>query len=808
MFRNYLRLAWRNLWKHKLFSAINAVGLALGVACTLLISLWVHDERGFDQFLPNASRVFRIESTTTTPNGAQSQLPAVGWPVGRILQKEFPEVEQLTYVKGWNPQIKHRGAYVKEKALQADEHFLGVLGYELAQGNPKTALNEPFTVVISPEAEEKYFGKGNALGKVLMVNDTLPHRVTGVFKTVPRNGHLQFSMVRSIASLYTLFPQDMTYEFASGWFDLNVYNYVLLKPGVNTDAFAAKISGLVGQRGRDMVKQTGMNATLALRPVGDVYLRSKMPTENGPVGDIDTLYLFMVIGGFILLIACLNVINLTTARATNRAKEVGVRKVLGVHKSQLVWQFLTEAALVCTTATALGLLMVGAALPFFRSFTGKSMPITELLTLDNLVLLGGFLVVLVLFTGFYPAWILTRYQPITVLKGAGGPAGMAQSFGGTLLRKGLVVMQFTVSVGLTVCTVAAWQQVQFMRQQPLGFDSHNVVLVDLKDVSSRTRYQQAQTLRDELLQQSQIRRATTCVAVPGQVGWDGQFAYGEGNTVGKGILVEHIPVGQTYTQTLHLSLLSGRDFVADSKADEQQSFLINEAAVKAFGWANPQVAVGRKLSVSGVNGQVVGVLRNYHQHGLQGTIRPVVLNIMPIANLIAFRYEGTNPTVVISQLKAAWAKLFAGYPLTYRFLDEAFQQQYEAEQKLIQTFSIAAGLAILIACLGLFGLATFSAEQRRKEIGVRKVLGASVASIVTLLSKDFLKLVFIAIIVASPLAWYAMHRWLQGFAYKLDINWWIFALAGTLAVGIALLTVSFQSIKAALMNPVKSLRSE
>ena len=803
MLRTYLKIAWRNLTKHKLFSVINIVGLAIGIGCSFLISLWVRDEYSFDRFLPNANRVFRLESTTTSPDGSQHQLAAVGWPVGKSLQEEYPQVEQLTYVKGWNPQLKNKGTYATEVGLMADEHFLAVLGYQLAQGNPNTALAEPFTVILSPEAEEKYFGKGKGMGKVLMVNDTLPHRVTGIFKALPAQSHLKFSLVRSLASLHTLYPEDMAYEYASGWFDLNVANYVLLKPGVDAVAFAAKIKPFVRQRAQKVIKETGMNSTLQLRPLTDVYLKSGMPTESGPVGSAQLLYLFSAISLFILLIASLNVINLSTARAIERAKEVGVKKVLGVTKVQLVGQFLLEAAVVCILATLLGIFLAVLGLPWFSDFTGKDLAYSMLLSPFSLWLLVIILFALIPLTGFYPAWLLTAYQPITVLKG-----DFSRSSQGIFLRKVLVIGQFIVAVCLISCTGVAWQQVQFMQQQPLGFDQHHVILVDLKDVAVQGRTGLATSLRQELLKSGQVGQATACNAVPGQSGWVGQFAFGDGNQTGKGILVEHIPIDAAYTKTLHLSLRAGRDFLADNKADEKDAFLVNETAVKTFGWSSPEQAIGKKLSVSGINGQVVGVLKNYHQHSLQETIHPLVMNLMPVYKVVALRYTGNDPAPAVSHLRAVWAKLFPGYSLNYAYLDATFEQQYRREQRLIQTFSVAAGLAIFIGCMGVFGLATFTAKQRTKEIGVRKVLGASVINLIALLAKDFLKLVLLAIGLAIPLAWYVLHQWLQSFAYRVELSGWVFALAGLLAIGITLLTVSMQSIRAALVNPVKSLRAE
>ncbi|AUD04169.1 FtsX-like permease family protein [Spirosoma pollinicola] len=803
MIRTYLKIAWRSIRKHKLVSGINMLGLAIGISCSFFVSVWVLDELRYDRFLPNANRVFRLESITTARDGSQRQLPSVGWPVGKTLQSDYPEVEQLTYVKGWNPQLKLKGMYGQETGLMADEHFLSVLGYELAEGNPQTALKDPFSVILSPQAEEKYFGKGRGMGQILMVNDTLPHRVTGIFKNLPTHAHLRFSMVRSLASLHSLYPEDMTYEYASGWFDLNVVNYVLLKSGTNPGAFANKIKDLVSQRGQAMSRETGMSSTLQLRPVTDIYLHSGMPTENGPVGSAQSLYLFSAIGLFMLLIASLNVINLTTAQATQRAKEVGVKKVLGVAKAQLVGQFLTEAALICLLATAGGILLILLGLPTFNAFTGKAISYSALFSPLTAGLLTGFLALLIPLTGFYPAWVLTRYEPITVLRGF-----FAHSTQGAVLRKALVVGQFTVAVFLISATIVAWQQIQFMRKQPLGFDQHKVILVDLKEVAARSRNELAASLRNELIKSPHITEATACNAVPGQSGWTGQFATGDGNQAGKGVLVEHIPVDAAYLPTLQLRVAAGRNFSADNKADETESFLINEMSVKAFGWSSSQQALGKKLAVSGVNGKVIGVIRNYHQHSLQETIHPVVMNQMPVYRVVAFRYAGQSPAVAVTYLTTVWEKLFPAYSLNYSYLDNAFGQQYLAEQRLLQTFSVAACLAIFICCMGLFGLATFTAKRRTKEIGVRKVLGASLSHLVLLLAKDFLKLVLIALLLASPLAWFMLQRWLQDFAYRIELSVWVFAVTSLLALGIAFLTVSVQSIRAALLNPVKSLRSE
>ncbi|MDJ1468911.1 ABC transporter permease [Cytophagaceae bacterium DM2B3-1] len=803
MLTRYITIALRLFRKKKTYTLINLTGLVIGITLFFLIALWVKDEFSYDRFIPHADRTFRIESTTLSPDGTSMELAETGWPIGRTLQEKYEEVEKVCYMRSWNPVIKLKDVYVREPSLFADENFFDVFGYDLKVGNPQTALKEPYTVVISQAIEEKYFGKGNGFGKLLMVNDTIPHRVTGVFKELPSHSHLKIDLVGSFSTTCAMFPEDCKYEYASGWFDINVNTYVRLKPNVTSKQFENKIKNLVGTYGKEAIKSTGFNTVLYLRPVQDIYLYSGKASAAGTVGNIQTVYVFITIGIFILLIACLNFINLSTARAIERAKEVGIKKVLGTDKKQLIVQFLIEAGLLCTIATLCSLIVAYLTLSPFNYFTNKNFTISTLLAPDNLILLVSILIVLIPLTGFYPAWILSNYQPVTILKGS-----FTHSSKGNFLRKSLVVTQFTVSICLIIGTLIIWQQLSFMKTQSLGFDKDKIVVVDMKEVQWTARHQQAKTFKKELSQLSSITSVTGCRAIPGRSGWDGQFAYGEGLAQGQGILVEHIPVDYHYLKTIGLKLIAGRDFIQDSKADSVESYLINETAMKAFGWNTPQNALDKKLSASGMNGKVIGVIKDYHQHGLQEAIRPVIMNITPSINVFAIRYSGNDPELVVTHLKKTWQKIFPAYSLDYKFLDDDFQQQYQKEEKLIQSFSIAAILAIVIACLGLFGLATYAVDTRTKEIGIRKVLGASVTDLVSLLSKDFLLLVLIALVVATPLAFYVMNLWLQDFAYRVSISGWVFILAGITSVLIAMLTISYQSIKAALDNPVKSLRNE
>lgn len=803
MLKTYFKIAWRKALRNRSFTAISLGSLVLGITLFFLISLWVKDELSYDASFASQEQVCRLESDLISPDGKESKNSSVGWPIGKTLKAQYPEIEALTYLRDWRPVVKMKEDRFFEYALYADESFFSVFNYPLAEGDAATALQQPYSVVLTQTLKEKYFGKEPALGKTIMIYDTVPFKVTGVFAELPSNTHLRFDMLGSFASGCSLSPGSCEEEFAKGWFDINVYNYVRLKKGTPVAATSAKIRNLVQVAGKEAVTQSGFKATLSLRPISDIYLYSDMPTARGPVGNIKTIRLFLAIGIFILLIACLNFINLSTARSIERAKEIGIQKVLGNNRPKLIAQFLTEAAVLCSIAALLSIILTVALLPLFNTFTGKSFVVSSLLSPGNLLLLSGIIVVLVPLAGFYPAWILSSFKPIKVLKGS-----FSHSSSGTLLRKSLVVLQFIISAGFIMCTVIMWQQMKYMQGQDLGFDKNKMLVIDINKLPWGMRHDKAQLFKTELLRKNGMRAMTAAGAVPGRSGWNGQFAYPEGKSKEEALVVEYITTDHEYVKTIGLPLVAGRDFLPNSEADTRESFLINETAVKEFGWGTPQQALGRKLSTSGKDGIVVGVLKDYHQHGLQSHIQSVVLSPVGYYSLYAVRYDGITPSQAITNLESTWKDVFKGYPLEYRFLDEDYQRQYSKEDKLQSFFGLAAGLSVLIGCLGLLGLIIYTAQKRIREIGIRKVLGAGIANIMTMLSADLLKLVGIAIVLAIPIAWWTMHNWLHQFAYRITISWWVFAASAGIAITIALFTISFQALKAALMNPVKSLRSE
>lgn len=804
MFKTYFKIAWRTAIRNRRFTAISLGSLVLGITLFFLISLWVKDEMAYDADFAGQEQVCRVESDLITPDGQSDKMASVGWPVGKTLKAQYPEIEHLTYLRGWHPIITFKDARFYEDALYADEHFFSVFGYQLQEGNPATALEEPYSVIITQALKEKYFGKGTAYGKVLMINDTVPYKVTGVLAQLPSASHLRFDMIGSLATYCSINAKDCEQEFASGWFDMNMFNYVRLNKNASAAATTARIKNLVQTAGKEAVAKYGFKTHLSLRPVKDIYLYSGLPTTGkGAIGNIKTIQIFLAIGIFILLIACLNFINLSTARSMERAKEIGIQKVLGNNRRKLILQFLTEAAVLCTVAAIISVLLMVALLPVFNDFTGKTFTVATLFTPGNGLLLSGIIVVLVPLAGFYPAWVLSSFKPIKVLKGS-----FSHTTSGALLRKSLVVMQFVISAGFIMCTLIMWQQMKYMQQQDLGFDKEKMLLIEIQKVPWMLRHEKIEVFKTTMLQQTGTKHIAAASAVPGRSGWAGQFAYPEGRTDEQGLVVEYIAADADYVKTIGLTLVAGRDFLPNSKADEEEAFLINETAVKTFGWGTAQNALGKKLSTSGKEGVIVGVLKDYHQHGLQTKINSVVLSPIRSINLFALRYDHITPTQAVDNVKKAWNEVFKGYPLEYRFMDEDFQRQYSKEDKLRSFFGLAAALSVIIGCLGLLGLIIYTAHKRVREIGVRKVLGAGVGNIVALLSTDLLKLVIIAIVLAIPIAWWTMHQWLQNFAYRVQITWWVFALAAAAALLIALFTISFQAIRAALANPVKSLRSE
>ncbi|QMW06656.1 ABC transporter permease [Spirosoma foliorum] len=810
MLRNYLKIAWRNLVLHKAFTTINIVGLAVGLATCLLIVLFVTHELSYDRYHANADRLFRANIHGQV-GGKDINTAPVSVPLGPTLLRDYPEVEAVTrFDQEGTFIVKHNNdSFKEEHVVFVDSNFFNVFSIPLLKGRGtgsslKAVLTEPNTLILSETIAKKYFGEQDPIGQTLTLGTRGTYRVTGVCQDVPSNTHFHYDIFGSFSST----------ESRNTWLSSGCYTYVVLRPGYSIASLQAKMPSMVAQHiGSEIQQLFGISLAeftkkgdqfgFGFQPVTDIHLHSDLEGEIEPNSDVKYIYIFSIIAVFVLLIACINFMNLSTAGSAGRAKEVGIRKVLGSIKQQLIWQFLSESILVTFMALLVALGIVALALPSFNQLSGKQFEFTALL--KGMMLPGVLLASLMigLLAGSYPAFFLSAFKPVSVLKGQ-----IRAGFRSGWLRNTLVTTQFVVSIGMIIGTMVVYRQLHFIQNKKVGFDKDQVlVLHDSYSLGAK-----GKAFRDELAKLAQVVDVTQAGYLPAGASNGGNDGFQpEGASAQSAIYREKTYyIDENYLPTLGIGLAQGRNF---SKAfpSDSVAILINEAAAKRFGWKNP---VGHRLWTIG-NGSpesrrlytIVGVVKDFHFESMHQRIAPLVMFYGADNYQLALRIRTTDMPGLLKTLEQKW-KAQSDTPFAYSFLNERFNRIYQSEQRVGQLFGIFAGLTVIISCLGLFGLAMFTAQQRTKEIGVRKVLGASVGSVVALLSKDFLKLVLVAIVIATPIAWYAMSQWLQDFAYKIDIEWWVFVLAAFIAIAIALITVSFQSIKAALTNPITSLRSE
>lgn len=800
MLANQVRIAARRLRSHKLFAVINVVGLAAGICSCLLIALYVVDELAYDRFHEDGDRVFRVVSTIQPPEGEADVLPTVPWPVGHVLEREHPEVERLVYLRQWpSLSIRHEGHVFTDNILYAEDGFFDLFSFTMISGNKADALVEPYSAVLTAATARKYFGDRSPVGESLVMADTLAFTVTGVVAD-PEKSHLDFDILVSFPTLVDRMLPGFYDD--SGWGNYNVFAYFRLQEGADSRAFEASIKDMFARKEANIL---GHQTTLSLQAMEDVYLRAETGSGIGPSSDVTYVYLLSVVGFFILFLAGVNFVNLATARAGDRAREIGIRKAVGSGRRQLISQFISESVLTCLVATAAALLLSVLLLPVFNDLAEKSFTQSDLINAPVIGLLVAFGVVVGLAAGFYPSFVLSRFRPIEVLKGR-----TSTSREGVRLRATLVVFQFSISCLLIIGTLIVLRQLEHMQSQDLGFDAEQVLVLDATHVAWADRMPRWKLLADQAANHSGIASRSVTHAIPGRMSWGGQWAYPEGKS-SESLSVEYLPTDENYVETLGLTLAAGRDFSAEMGSDAENALLVNEASVAAFGWRTAENAVGKFIdSPSGYpRGRVVGVIRDYHHHSLKQHIGPLVIDVNPQpARYLAVRTASAQTLDVVAHLKSTWAELFPEYTFNYFFLDDAFDEQYRDEARLQRIFLTFAALAIIIASLGLFGLATFATSKRIKEIGVRKVFGATAANVVLLLSKDFLRLVLIAFAVSVPIAYVAGERWLQDFAYRTNIGIGVILAAGIGAAIIALLTVSYQALRAARTNPADTLRYE
>ncbi len=800
MLKNYFKVALRNLSKHKAYSLINLLGLAIGLSCCILIALYIIDELNFDRFHANWRRIYRVVETQSSPDLGERQYGITVAPLAPTLTAEFPEIQDAARLIELGRMTVQRGENRSyEEYIGVDPNLFEIFDFEFLRGDA-SALHEPYTCVLTEDMATKYFGVENPIGQVLQTDrEETGFKVAAVLKNIPLNSHLQFGMMVSLA---TVQASARFGAYMSRWDVEGFQTYVLLNESNAPAQVEAKLPALLKQHQPEKVE---VEKKLSLQPLADIHFHSEnIEFEmNDNKSNILYVYVFGAIALFVILIACINYMNLATARSINRASEVGLRKVVGARKRQLMGQFLSESLLITLMALLVAYAVVQNILPVFNAFTGKALALDSIDNVPVVLCLTALAFLVGIISGSYPAFYLSNIHVINVLKSRHA-AGSTTS----ALRRGLVVTQFVLSIVLIVATLVALKQMDYIRSKELGFDRERLAVIDINSRDARGSFQ---AMREEFLLSPNVENVSVTSRVPGE--WKSLReieAVPDGSNESAARTMHLFGVDRHFLETFEVSLISGRNF-QQTMATDTMAVLLNEAAVAAFGWDTP---IGKTFTVPGrdYRAHVIGVVRNFHFRSLHEKIGPLVLGHShnPIQNIDYFtaKISGSNIDETLKHLQAVHEKYDITTPFEYHFLDAQIEEFYRQDQRMSALFGMTGGLAIFIACLGLFGLAAFTAEQRTKEIGIRKVMGASIRQIVVLLSGEFTRLVAMALLLATPIAFYIMTKWLDGFAYHTDIGVVTFAYAGLLALTIAWLTVGVQAVKAAISNPIDSLRHE
>jgi putative ABC transport system permease protein len=810
MIRNYLKIAWRNLTKYKFISFINLFGLTVGLTCCFLILTYILHEVSYDKFQPNADRVYRVTRTFINPQtGTVSlKLSTISPPFKIYLQNDFKEIEDITSTLSNGPTpVKYDDKMFTEQSVYfADDHFFNFFKADVMEGNAKTALSEPFSVMMTDEIAKKYFGNDDPMNKVIKMNfgTYSNYKVTGIYKPLPSNTHFHPDMMVSFPTLKdsTVYGEQ---NLRTNWGNNSFFTYIRLPKGYNPQKLIAQFPAFLDRNMRGQYTQINPSkgTSLDLQKLTDIHLRSHTDYEAEQNGDIKRVWIFSAIALFILLIACINYMNLSTARSTLRAREIGIRKVAGAHRREIITQFLSESVLVSWIASLFAFGITVLVLPGLSKLSGQQLDVNILLQWKVIVpiLVVPFIVGIV--SGIYPAFFMSSFQPVKVLKGF-----LKVGSGNISFREVLVTLQFAISIILIIATAIVFSQMRYMQNKALGFDREHIITIPYANELAP----KFEAFRSDLLKSNNIKNVARSSRIP-----TGRLLDAMGAKVTSGDTLAPIPTDikfvtadYDFIPTYGVKILAGRGFSREF-GEDTSSFLINEAAANVLDFKNINDAVGNNFGYGNLNGKIVGVFNDFHFESMHQKIVPLVM-FKPKNNTfygrISVKISGGNISAALGKIESTWKKFLPETPYQYTFLDENFEKLYNAEQKQKTLLTIFACLAIFIACLGLFGLSAFAITQRIKEIGIRKVLGASTSAIVSLLSKDFLKLVFVSAIIAFPVAWYFMNKWLEDFAYRISMPVGIFFIAAIVAAIIALITISLQAIRAALTNPVKNLRTE
>ncbi len=805
MLKNYIKIAFRNLFRKKLYSFLNITGLAIGFACSFLLLFYIQDELSFDRFHEKGDRIFRVETDLSTSERTLLAATSAN-PMGPMLQTDYPEIEEIVRFSSYGQQkIMQYGEkmFYEEKFLWVDANIFDVFTFAFLKGDPREALVRPNTMVITRDMAVKYFGDEDPIGKSLRFNNDSLYEVTGVLENIPHTSHMRPDFLASIETLNLKPSGNAVRDLLT---EINYYTFLLLREGADPAALEQKFPGFLDKTiGPAMTAMKG-SAKLTLRPVAEIYLYSDRENDQERTSSVTFVYLFAGIGLFILLLACLNFMNLSTARSANRAREVGLRKVVGAHKRQLIQQFLGESAVITFIAAAISLALVFLSMPLFRTLSGKDLQAGFLLAPVFLLGLLALVLLVSLIGGSYPAFFLSAFRPIETLQGK-----LKRGSKRSLMRIVLVSFQFTVSIILIIGTLTVGKQLTHIRNKNLGYDKDHVVSILVRNPETQKKLE---TIKSVFQQNPDVLAAAASATTP--LGWSdfrGDHPVGKAENEMFMMFVQF--VDEDYVNLYDMKILEGRNFSREFPNDPQNSIIINQTAARKFGWEEDplthELEVGHEAFRKKTRFKVIGVVEDFHFQSLHEEVNPMILYnscLYGSFNQVSVKMRPENVQSTMAFLKTKWNEIDSQYPFEFAFVDDQFDELYRAEERMGSLFGYFTALAIAIGCLGLFGLTSFTAEQRTKEIGIRKILGASVSGIIFLLIREFTKWVLLAVFIAWPIGYFVMNTWLQNFAYRINVGVDTLVLAALMALAVSLLTVSFQSIRAALAEPVKSLRYE
>lgn len=793
-----LRVALRSFLKRPVYSFINVFGLGLGLACFALITLFVRQETSYDKHHVDADRIYRIGMIATPPNSEPDRFAVTSSVVGQVVRDEFAQVDALTRIAGFQGAVTMNGQDFYDDTIRyVEQPFFDVFTVPSILGSTQAALERPGTAVITASTATKYFADTNPVGQSLVINDSTFFEVTAVVEDLPSTSHFDGDIFLSYATRLQRIPEN------DQWLNLQLYTYLKTAPGIDFAAFEQRVGGLAHEKIGDQLEQVNFGLELVLEPLTDIYLQSDLGAQIGPTGDMTQVLVFSAVAIFILLLAGINFTNLSTARSMERAREVGVRKSVGSSRGALVSQFLAESVSTAVLALGIGLVLAVASVGVLNEMASRDIARSALFDFDMLGILLAATIVSGLLGGLYPALLLSSFKPVEVLKGSNHSTPS-----GAFVRKALVAAQFAISIGLIAGTIVVNQQLDYMRSRDLGFDQEQMLVVDAQSLSRSQTEGRTETILAQFEALSQVREASMSGTIPGR--GQGRFLFRTENLPEDDIRSAAIVnVGFDFFENYGIDIVAGRGFDRQFETDLDNAIIVNETLVEYVGYASPEEALGQVVPVGGGGRTIVGVLSDYHHTSLREVIQPTMyFPTDRVMNFISLRIAGQDALAATAAVEGVWSELFPDMTFDSFFQDDDFNRQYQAEERLQRIFSLFSALAIIIACLGLFGLAAFTAQQRTKEIGVRKVLGASMPSLVGLLSKEFAVLVVVGLVISIPGVLYGLGRWLEAFPYRVDIAWWVFLVSGLAALVIALLTVGYQALRAASSDPVRSLRYE